>query len=89
MGKTTECDFESARNKAILSVMKKDRERYELLEKKYKLLLSENTVLRKTYMDVLNDCIDKKHELRKKIKKHKADYNKLLEREQNKGWNEL
>ena len=84
-----ELDFKEARYNAVLKVMEGDRKRYAELEKKYKLLQSEFNTLKIVHMNVINDCIDKKHELREQVKKLKGDYNDLLDRERNKGWNEL
>ena len=67
----SEENFESSRNKAILAVMKVDREKYADLEKKYKLLQSEFNVLKKTHMGVIEDCINQKRVMRDEIKRLK------------------
>ena len=82
-------DFESARNKAILKVMEGDRKRYLDLERRFKILQSEYNTLLIVHMNVIDDCIKKKHKLREHTKKIKEDFNKLLHEEQNKGWNDL
>ena len=82
-------EFHVARYNGILAVMKKDRERFNALEKKYKLLQSEFNILKRVHLNVINDCLETKHQMREKIKKQNADYNKLLNREQNKGWNPI
>lgn len=45
-------EFHVARYNGILAVMKKDRERFASLEKKYKLLESELNLLKKSYLDL-------------------------------------
>ena len=69
--------------------MKKDRAQAFKLQAKYDKLLIEFQELKKIYMGVLNDCMEKKHDLREKIKKQNDDFNKLLHETENKGWNEL
>ena len=69
--------------------MKKDRAQAFKLQVKYDKLLIEFQELKKIYMGVLNDCMEKKHDLREKVKSLKDSYNKLLHEEQNKGWNDL
>ena len=69
--------------------MKKDRAQAFKLQVKYDKLLIEFQELKKIYMGVLNDCMEKKHDLREKIKKQNDDFNKLLHETENKGWNEL
>ena len=61
-------EFHHARYNGILEVMKKDREQYYELQKKYDKLISEFSVLKITYMEVLNDCLEKKDIMKKKIK---------------------
>lgn len=82
-------EFYNARYNGAVKVITDQEEQIRKLEKQLKQLQSEFNVLKKTHMDVINDCIDKKQALRKRNQKLKDDYNKLLEREQNKGWNEL
>ena len=70
-------EFHVARYNGILAVMKKDRENYHALEKKYKLLQSEFNVLKQVHLRVINDCIEQKHKLREKIKKQKEKIENL------------
>jgi len=67
---TTE-EFHNARYNGILEVMKKDREQYFKLQQNYDRLLSEFNVMKIKYLEVVNDCIDKKIQLRDEIRRLK------------------
>lgn len=61
---------------------------FELLDI-FNELEDKHELLKKEYMALVDECSNKTERLKHRINKHKDDYNKLLEREQNKGWNEL
>ena len=75
----------------------RDLERKNALQwKNFKILQSEHNILKRNYLNLIEGHIDivvgknktiKK--LREQIRFAAKDYNKLLNREQNKGWNEL
>ena len=78
----TSLNFESARNKAILKVMKGDRERYASLEKRHKILASEHNMLKKTYLELLDghlDIVDGKNKTIKKLRWNIKGYKEEIE----------
>ena len=123
-----ELNFESSRNKAILKILKDERDKYVLLQKDFKAKCSEFMVLKRQHLIFLEESAEERIKraeqmiklkqknkfLKDQIKSLKqslrdwelhtqqkyienksqrekdADaFNKLLEREQNKGWNQL
>ena len=78
--KMTSEEFHVARYNGVLSVMKKERDQYFELQKKYDALVHQLQRLAVAYMGTINDCIDKKHKLREKIKKQKEDFVKDIDK---------
>jgi len=62
---------------------------HERLLANYQDLARRHKLLKHEYMALVEECSKKLRYKETRIKNLKDDYNKLLELEQNKGWNEL
>ena len=85
----TELEFHESRYAAVLKVMEGDRKRFNILEKEYKQLQSKYNILKRSHLNFLEESSERRIKDAEKVIKLKQNFNKLLELEQNKGWNEL
>ena len=76
-------------DKAIIKIIADQTREITQLEIKLNQLQSKYNILKRSHLKFLEESSERRIKDAEKVIKLKQDFNKLLELEQNKGWNEL